>query len=135
MDTQNLNFLGKGWSFPVKPAVSGRLRLVGEEEKIRQSIWIILSTAPGERVMRPDFGCGVHDLVFQANTAALRSQVQAKVNEALLRFEPRIDVTRVAVTSAPEQRNRLDIQIDYRVRANNAAHNLVYPFMLEEGVA
>ena len=135
MDTQNQSFLGKGWSFPVKLTGSGSFRLLEGDEKIRQSVWIILSTAPGERVMRPEFGCGVHDLVFQANSAALRSQVRAKVNEALIQFEPRIDVTEVAVTSAPEQRNRLDIRIDYRVRTNNAAYNLVFPFFLDEGVA
>ena len=85
------DFLGRGWSFPVRPTPSGRLSFAGGEEKIRQSIWIILSTALGERQMRPEFGCGIHDLVFQANTAALRGIVQEKVREALTRWEPRID--------------------------------------------
>lgn len=128
------DFLGRGWSFPVVP-VDGRLAWQGGEEKIRQSIWILLSTAPGERVMRPDFGCGIHDLVFEANTAALRGRVQQRVRDALLRFEPRIDLLDVRVETPPEARNYLLISVDYRVRANNAFHNLVYPFFLNEGAA
>jgi len=127
------SFLGKGWPFPVKPTLDGRLKYLTGEGKIRQSIWIILSTAPGERQMLPEFGCGIHDLVFQPNTAAMRGLVQEKIREALIRFEPRIDVLEVRVDSAPEERNRLDITIDYRIRANNAIFNLVFPFFLTEG--
>ena len=84
--------------------------------------------------MRPEFGCGIHDLVFEPNTAALRGLVQSKVREALIRWEPRIDVLDVRVEHRrPTQRNRLLIRIDYRVRANNAFFNLVYPFFLDEG--
>ena len=128
------DFLGRGWSFPVKPGPLGRLSYTGGEEKIRQSIWIILSTAPGERQMRPDFGCGIHDLVFEANTAALRGLVQEKVREALARYEQRIDVTDVRVETPPEARNYLLIRIDYRIRSHNAFFNLVYPFFINEGV-
>ncbi len=127
------DFLGRGWSFPLKPGPPDRLSLVGGEEKIRQSIWIILSTAPGERQMRPNFGCGIHDLVFEPNTAALRGIVQEKVHEALTRWEPRIDVVDVRVETPPEARNHLLIRIDYRIRANNAFYNLVYPFFINEG--
>jgi phage baseplate assembly protein W len=127
------DFLGRGWSFPVKPTPGGRLAFVGGEEMIRQSIWIILSTAPGERQMRPEFGCGIHDLVFEPNTAALRGIVQTKVRDALTRWEPRIDVVDVRVETPPEQRNYLLIRIDYRIRANNAFFNLVYPFFINEG--
>jgi phage baseplate assembly protein W len=127
------DFLGKGWSFPVKPGGQGRLLYIGGEEKIRQSIWIILSTAPGERQMRSTFGCGIHDLVFEANTAALHGLVQGKVREALTRYEPRIDVTDVRVETPPEARNYLLIRIDYRIRSNNAFFNLVYPFFINEG--
>lgn len=126
------DFLGCGWSFPVKPGPNGKLAFVCAEEKIQQSILIILGTAPGERQMRPDFGCGIHDLVFQPNTAALRGMVEQKVREALTRWEPRIDVIDVRVETPPE-RNMLQIWIDYRVRANNAFYNLVYPFFINEG--
>lgn len=129
------DFLGQGWHFPVRPNRGGRLPLFGGERKIRQSIWIILSTAPGERVMRPDFGCGIHDLLFQPNTIMLRSQIQARVVEALQTHEPRIDINNVLVTAGPGEPNRLDIRIDYRVRSNNATFNLVFPFFLEEGAA
>ncbi len=127
------DFIGRGWSFPVKPGSQGRLSYTGAEEKIRQSIWIILSTAPGERQMRPDFGCGIHDLVFEPNTAALRGLVQAKVRETLTRYEPRIDVTDVRVEAPPEARNYLLIRVDYRIRSNNSFFNLVFPFFINEG--
>jgi phage baseplate assembly protein W len=128
------DFSGQGWAFPIKPTAAGRLAFQGGEEKIRQSIWIILSTAMGERQMRPEFGVGIHDLVFEPNTAALRDLVREKVREALIRWEPRIDVIEVRVEMPPEARNHLLIRIDYRIRANNAFYNLVYPFFIDEGV-
>lgn len=117
----------------MKPGPNGQLAYTGGEEKIRQSIWIILSTAPGERQMRPDFGCGIHDLVFQPNTAALRGLIRQKVLDTLVRYEPRIDVTEVRVDLPPEARNYLLIRIDYRIRSNNAFYNLVFPFFINEG--
>jgi phage baseplate assembly protein W len=132
--TANSDFLGRGWVFPILPGPDGRLRLVDAETGIRNSIFLILSTAPGERVMRPDFGCGIHDLVFQPNTAALRGAVQARVREALVRWEPRIDLLDVRADTSPQAANQLLIRIDYRIRANNALFNLVYPFFLQEGV-
>jgi phage baseplate assembly protein W len=127
------DFLGRGWSFPVRPTPSGVLPLIGGDAKVRQSIWVILGTAPGERVMRPDFGCGIHDLVHMPNTAALRGMVEQRVRDALTRWEPRIDVVDVRVETVPDARNYLMIRIDYRLRANNAIFNLVYPFFLTEG--
>jgi uncharacterized protein len=127
-------FLGRGWPFPIRPGPARRLSYLSGEEKIRQSIWLILSTAPGERQMRPEFGCGIHDLVFQPNTASLRSVVASQVEEALMRWEPRIDVVAVRVEKAAEAGNYLLIRIDYRIRSNNAFYNLVYPFFINEGV-
>lgn len=126
-------FLGRGWPFPVKPGADGRLHYVEGAEKIRQSIWIVLGTAPGERVMRPTFGCGIHDLVFQPNTAALRGLVQERVRTALTRWEPRIDLQDVVVKTPADARNCLLIEVRYRIRSNNAFYNLVYPFFLNEG--
>lgn len=128
-----IDLLGRGWAFPLSSGETRRLALVGGDEKIRQSIWLILSTAPGERQMLPEFGCGIHDLVFEANTAALRAVLQAKVREALARWEPRIDLLDVRVEAPPEARNYLVIRVDYRVRANNSLYNLVYPFFVSEG--
>lgn len=128
------HFLGRGLAFPIRPT-AGRIGYLEGDDKIEQSIWLILATAPGERVMRPDFGCGIHDLVFEPNTASLRAHVQVQVEEALVRWEPRIDVQNTNVSSPAEQRNQLDISIEYQVRNNNAFHNLVYPFFLNESVA
>ena len=128
-------FYGKGWSFPIRPRNDGRLALTGGEEKIRQSIWIILSTAQGERQMRPEFGCGIHDLVFQPNTVSLRGQVQEEVRDALRQWEPRIDVIDIRVEQPSTARNHLLIQIDYRIRSSNSLYNLVYPFFINEGLS
>ncbi len=134
MPGQTQDFLGRGWPFPLKPsATGGRLSFASGEAKIRQSIWLILNTAPGERQMRPEFGCGIHDLVFEANTSALHALIQQRVYEALLRWEPRVDVTEVRVDTPPTGRNHLLIRIDYRLRSNNALYNLVYPFFITEG--
>jgi phage baseplate assembly protein W len=125
MDT---DIIGLGWPFPVWQGTSHSLAFLGGEEKIRQSIQLILSTAPGERQMRPDFGCGINDLVFAPNTVAVRGLVQQKVREALVQWEPRIDVLDVRVDSPPGWRNYLEIRVDYRIRATNASSNLVYQF-------
>ncbi len=129
------DFLGEGWPFPIKLDSSGRVPFVAGEAKIRQSLWALLGTAPGERLMLPDFGCGIHDLVFQPNTAALRGLVQGRVSDALLRWEPRIDLLEVRVETGPDMGNTLLIRIDYRIRSNNSFYNLVYPFFLNEGPA
>jgi phage baseplate assembly protein W len=129
------SFLGQGWRFPIKPDRQGRLNYVDGDEEIRESIWIILTTAAGERQMLEQFGCDIHDLVFDANTAALRGLVQDNVRSALTLWEPRIDVLDVRAESPAEQPNILTIHIDYRIRANNAIYNLVYPFFLFEGVS
>lgn len=128
------DFIGVGWPFPIDPSGGGP-NWLGGAEKVRQSIWLILATAPGERPMLPAFGCGIHDLVFQPNTAALRGAVKQQVTAALTRYEPRIDLLDVAVTTPPDLRNLLEIRIDYKLRSNNAAFNLVYPFFLNEGAS
>lgn len=127
-------FLGRGWAFPVIAGRDGRIAYVAGEDAIEEAIEIILGTSPGERVMRPEFGCGIWDLVMEANTAQLHGRVQVQVREALVRWEPRIDVLDVRIESPEEQKNLLLIRIDYRVRSNNAFFNLVYPFFLQEGV-
>jgi phage baseplate assembly protein W len=127
--------VGRGWAFPITPSRKGLWIYLGGEAKVNQSIWLILSTAPGERQMRPSFGCGIHDLVFQANTAALRGVVEQQVREALVRWEPRIDLmdVRAETDESDPIGSRLLIYIDYRIRANNAFYNLVYPFYINEG--
>jgi phage baseplate assembly protein W len=126
------DFLGQGWAYPIAPDARGP-RYAAGPDKIRQSIWLILSTAKGERPMLPAFGCGIHDLVFAANTAGLRGLVAAEVRDALIRWEPRIDVLDVLVETPEDAGNRIVVSITGRIRENNAALNLVYPFFLSEG--
>ena len=123
-------FLGVGWQFPIQTDEKGKIAMARYEESIRQAIWIILGTAKGERVMRPDFGCGIHDLVFAVNSAGTAGRVAGEVRRALIQWEPRIDLDNVTATSGESSSNQLLIDIEYRVRATNNRFNLVYPFYL-----
>jgi len=125
-------FLGSGWGFPVQ-APEGVLAQAAYDESVRQAIWIILGTARGERLMRPDFGCGIHELVFERNTAATAGKVTEAVRDALLSFEPRIDLLDVQV-AAQDAGSVMQVSIEFKVRATNNAFNLVFPFYLESGV-
>jgi phage baseplate assembly protein W len=126
------DFLGLGWNFPVSLDDGGQVAMAaGGEDGIRQSIWMILGTSPGERVMRPDFGCGIYDLVFGVNNAATATAVAVAVREALATWEPRIDVLDVYAVPDPSRPNLLLIEINYEVRSTNSRFNLVYPFYLE----
>jgi uncharacterized protein len=127
------DFLGLGWNFPVDcDDDGGQIELAPDgEEGVRQSIWMILGTSRGERVMRPDFGCGIHDLVFGVNDAATATAVAGAVRDALAAWEPRIDVLDVYAVPDPSRPNLLTIEINYQVRSTNSRFNLVYPFYLE----
>jgi phage baseplate assembly protein W len=127
MATAYKTFLGVGIGFPLQADGAGALQRAAYEESVRQSVWLILGTAKGERMMRPDFGCGIHDLVFENVTAGVAGRVADEVHDALLRFETRIAVRDVQVSPAGDGEVLL-INIDYEVRATNNAFNLVYPF-------
>ena len=127
------DFLGVGWSFPLA-FIDGKLQPAVYEESIRQSIRLILETARGERVMRPDFGCGLHERVFAMNDATTRGAAADDVREALLRWEPRIDVLDVTASAGGDAEEVLLINIEYRVRATDSRFNLVYPFYLQRSV-
>jgi uncharacterized protein len=122
--------LGRGWALPVRPGADDRLELVAGEAAVAQSIWTILATAPGERVGRPDFGCGIHDLVFSPADGGTAAAVAESVRRALATWEPRIDVTGVGVESRPDEA-LLAIRVDYRLRSAPGELNLVFPFYLE----
>ncbi|WBB95249.1 MULTISPECIES: GPW/gp25 family protein [unclassified Solwaraspora] len=127
----NHGFLGTGWAFPLGYEPGQGIRLSDDGAAlIRQSIGLILGTAPGERVMRPDFGCGIHDLVFDVNDVGTAGRISRSVREALARWEPRIDVLDVYAAPDPDDRRRLLIEINYQVRSTNSRFNLVYPFYL-----
>jgi len=128
-------FIGKGWRFPIKPNARGVLDYAEGPDLIEQSIWLIVSTPPGSRLMAPEFGCGIHDYLFASNTDSLRATIAADVERALVRYEPRIDVLSVRARTAADSESTLMIHIDYQIRANNAFHNIVYPFFINEGEA
>ena len=123
------DFRGTGWAFPVRVGV---IEAVSGDEDVRQSIHLILATAKGERVMRPDFGCGIHDLVFAAVSTQLIARVRREVEDALRTYEARIEVLWVAVATGGLAMGRLDVEIDYRVRTTNQTGNYVYPFYFRE---
>jgi phage baseplate assembly protein W len=129
--------LGAGWAFPIHQvrAADGRdaFAWAADDTAVRQSIEIILSTAKGERAMRLDFGCNLHRLVFAPNNGSTRAAVEFEVREALLQWEPRIDVLDVIaqVGDTPEQ---LLINVTYRLRSTDSRFNLVYPFYLDRTV-
>jgi phage baseplate assembly protein W len=128
------DFLGVGWQFPVmRRNDMSRFAFAEYEESIQQAIRIILSTSKGERVMRPDFGCGIHELVFAPNNGTTRGLAEHHVREALLNWEPRIDVLEVEANPAGTQDEAIILTILYRVRATDSRFNLVYPFYLERG--
>jgi phage baseplate assembly protein W len=131
VDLPTNDFRGTGWAFPVRVG-TGAIEAVSGDDDVRQSIHLILATAKGERVMRPDFGCGIHDLVFAAVNTQLIARVRREVEDALRTYEARIEVLRVAVATGGLAVGRLDVKIDYRMRTTNQTGNYVYPFYFRE---
>jgi phage baseplate assembly protein W len=128
--------LGSGVAFPLQVDRRGGIALARDETDIDQAILLILGTAPGERPMRPEFGCGVHDFVFDTIDAGTVARMETEIRAALDRWEPRVEVTDVQFDLDGMERGELVIQITYRVRATNHVRNLVYPFYVipaEEG--
>ncbi|MEO3815986.1 GPW/gp25 family protein [Plantactinospora sp. B24E8] len=121
------DFIGRGWGFPAAVSHAGAVRLVGGADEIDGAIRMILSTMPGERVMRPEFGCAMWDLVFAPLTAGTLGLVEQAVREAIERWEPRIVLDRVEALAEPGNGSVL-IELGYRLRATNDRRNLVFPF-------
>jgi phage baseplate assembly protein W len=126
-------FLGSGWQFPVQLDETGEVAASREEESIAESIRIILGTSPGERVMHPDFGCGIHDYLFAPNSVRTCGLIKFHTEEAIRRWEPRIDLQGVTVQAAPDDQAVILISITYRVKSTDSRFNMVYPFYLERG--
>lgn len=133
----DVDFIGAGWSYPLGVDPTGRVALVTREREIEQSIRLILGTALGERPMRPDFGCRIHDHVFGPANSATAGQIAYDVREALERWEPRIDVNDVVVSFDRISDGRVHIDIAYSARGLNDPRNLVFPFYVipDEGDA
>jgi hypothetical protein len=125
------DFLGRGGKFPPATDERGGVATTSAEDKIRESILIILGTSKGERVMRPDFGCDIHEFTFAVANANTLTMMRSAVRETLIRFEPRIDVMEVEVSTERIESGRVDIRLQYQVRATNAEANLVFPFYLK----
>jgi Bacteriophage baseplate protein W len=126
------DFLGRGWTFPIAVDSTGGIALSEYENDIREALRIILLTSKGERVMRPDFGASLHDFVFESMSGTTIGRVQAAVTDALIEWEPRIQVIAVNVEPEHGEIGKLLIDIEYRVRATNNRFNFVFPFYLKE---
>jgi|SRR5947209_3661171 len=126
------DFLGKGWKFPVQVDGAGRIVLSQFEDDIREAIRIILLTAKGERVMRPEFGTGLHNFVFETMSVTNIGTIQAAIQNALIEWEPRIELLSVSVEADQGEVGKLLVNIDYEVRATNTRFNLVFPFYVSQ---
>ncbi len=131
--TRNREFLGVGWRFPLQVTPGGRIAQARYEQRIEESITLILATAPGERPMLPTFGCGINGLLFAPDDSRTIALTVHLVRQSLTTFEPRIDVLDVQAENTADAPNLLLIRINYRVRATNAIGNLVYPYYITEG--
>jgi phage baseplate assembly protein W len=133
MEKDTKEFLGSGWKFPIEVNKRGGVALTEYEEKIRESILIILQTAKGERVMLPEFGCDIHNFVFEVINTSIVTMIKSAVREALILWEPRIEVLGIEAITERISQGDLLISVDYRVRSTNNEFNLVYPFYLKPG--
>jgi phage baseplate assembly protein W len=127
----DIDFLGVGWSLPIQLDETQQIQTAKYEAAVRQSIWAILSTARGERLMRPEFGCRIHDHIFAPNTAGTVGQIISDVRAALIEWEPRIDILDIDLLPQFTHPNLLQISINYQVRTTTNEFNLVYPFYLQ----
>lgn len=125
------SFLGTGWAFPPSFSRAGGTAMVDDDADIRESLLILLSTRPGERVMRPLYGCDLNALVFEQVSETVVGRIRDAITGAVERCEPRVQVVLVSVLPGPSLEGILPIELVYRVRATNTMHNLVYPFYVE----
>ncbi|MFI6764913.1 GPW/gp25 family protein [Streptomyces sp. NPDC050355] len=121
-------FVGAGWAFPLRTDAGGGIALARREREVEESIRLVLATAPGERPMRPEFGCAVHDMVFAPVNEATAGRIRYEVRSSLDRWEPRIEVQDVEVSPAPDDPSVLFIDVRYSVRGTNNPRSLVFPF-------
>ena len=121
-------FIGSGWAFPLRTSATGSIALVSHDRELEESIRLILGTAFGERPMRPDYGCAIHDFVFSSINPDTMSRIGVAVRESLIRWEPRIQVKDVVVTVDPKDQTVVYIDVRYSVGDTNDPRNLVFPF-------
>jgi uncharacterized protein len=123
-----LDFIGRGWTFPLDVNASGTIAMAGGARKLEQAMRLVLSTFPGERPYRPEFGCRLRSYVFAGTSVDVLGQVAAEVRASLVRWEPRVDVDEVTVHPDPANESLLYIDITYTAKGENDPRNLVYPF-------
>ncbi len=126
---ETIDFLGRGWKYPIS-IEGGKIAFSEGEDSIRESIMIILGTAKGERIMRPDFGCDINELAFSPNNTQT-ALIAFHIKEALMKWEQRIEVLYVNAYPDRDEENKMNINIDYMIKTTNTKGNLVYPFYLE----
>jgi phage baseplate assembly protein W len=126
--------IGTGFKFPIKVNAKGGLDWSTGPGRIQDAIWIILSTALGERVMRPTFGAGAEGFVFEPNSAASQVRMAETIKDALTRWEPRVDLVDVSVVQGSQGDSSVLVTIEYRIRSTNELFNMVYPLYVQEGL-
>jgi len=134
MDKLHKSFLGTGWSFPPQfDNQSGSVDMLSDSEDIRSSLEILLSTRPGERVLLPEYGCQLDELLFEPLTTTMKTYMKDLIQTAILYHEPRIEVNKIELVDTGEMEGRILITVDYTIRATNSRFNYVFPFYLQEG--
>lgn len=135
MSANSASFLGKGWNFPPSFFNNGKdVLMVSEEQDIQQSLQILLTTSQGERVMLENYGCDLNRFLFEEISQSLVNGLNSLIRDAILYYEPRIDVVRITVDESKESSGMLLISIEYTVRSTNSRFNMVFPFYLNEAV-
>jgi len=128
------SFLGRGWGFPPEFSKNSKsVKLIEDEEDIKSSLEILLSTRLGERIMVPDYGCNLDELLFKPLNLTLKTYVVDLIKKAILYHEPRIDVNKIAIDPINELNGELLIKLDYIIRSTNSRKNMVFPFYKTEG--
>ncbi len=130
----NESFLGTGWSFPPRfNKVAKSVEMSSDEQDIQESLKVLLSTRPGERIMLPRFGCSLEELLFESLTLSVKTSVANLIRNAILYYEPRIDLIHISFENSDDYQGRVDIHLEYRIRSTNSRMNMVYPFYRIEG--
>ncbi|MEM7574076.1 MAG: GPW/gp25 family protein [Bacteroidota bacterium] len=130
----NQDYLGTGWSFPPEfSRATGSLRMSSGPQDVAESLRVLVSTLPGERAMRPDFGAAFQDLLFESMDTTTQTQFFDRIRVALLEYEPRIVVDKLELNTDFLTEGRVELLVDYRIRSTNNRYNFVFPFYLEEG--
>jgi len=130
------SFLGTGWAFPPEFSKAAKqVKTVSEDDDIRESLYILMSTSPGERTMQPTYGCELRSMVFESLTESTVTEIKDIIERAILFFEPRIDLNFIDIDTGEMLQGILKILVDYTVRATNSRSNMVYPFYFQEGTS